>query len=187
MELKIKDTLVRLVKGDITEQTVDVIVNAANSSLMGGGGVDGAIHKAGGEAILAECKTIVSEIGSLEPGRSVITTGGALPAKNVIHTVGPKYLDGCHGEYVTLEHAYSRSLDLAAENELKTIAFPSISTGAYKFPIEEAAHVAFSTIVRHITVEEQPFTEIRMVLFSDEDLSTFEQVFTEGRDTMIGT
>lgn len=186
MEQTIENTRIRLVKGDITDQKVDVVVNAANSSLMGGSGVDGAIHSRGGEAILSECKAIIAEIGSLDTGNAVITTAGDLPAKHVIHTVGPVYKDGYHGEYTSLEHAYVHSLELARDEGLRSIAFPSISTGAYRFPVEEAALVALNTFVRFCREFPDAFDEIRMVLFSDEDLETYSARFDEVIQTMLG-
>src|SRR5215472_14773810 len=119
---------------DITESTTDAIVNAANSSLLGGGGVDGAIHDAGGPAILAECRQIVSKIGRLPAGQAVITTGGRLPAKHVIHTVGPIYRGGGHREAETLAGCHRESMRVADEHRLTSISFPAISTGAYGYP-----------------------------------------------------
>ena len=124
---------------DITRVTTDAIVNAANSSLMGGGGVDGAIHRAGGEAILAACKAIVAGIGRLPAGKAVVTTGGRLPATYVIHTVGPIYRGGGHGEAETLASCYRESIRVADRNSVHSVAFPSISTGAYGYPLQEAA------------------------------------------------
>ena len=119
MDMKIAQTTIRLVQGDITTQEVDAVVNAANPTLLGGGGVDGAIHRAGGPAILEACKAIIAEIGSLATGKAVITTGGELPARHVIHTVGPVYQDGYHGENTQLEFAYLRSLELARSSSLR--------------------------------------------------------------------
>lgn len=186
MEQKIENTMIRLVQGDITEQAVDAVVNAANSTLLGGGGVDGAIHRKGGPAILDECKAIVAEIGSLETGRAVITTAGNLPAKHVIHTVGPIYKDGYHGENTSLEHAYWRSMELARDQGLRSIAFPSISTGAYRFPIDEAALIALNGFVRFAREFPEAFDEIRMVTFSDTDYAAFAERFREVIRTMIG-
>ena len=150
--------------GDLTLEAVDAIVNAANSSLMGGGGVDGAIHRAGGPAILAECRRIRETTHSkgLPTGEAVITTGGLLPAKHVIHTVGPIY--GQHGgdEPKLLAACYENAITLAASHGLATIAFPAISTGAYGYPKEEAAEVAWSAVVR--ALEKHPtITEVRLV------------------------
>lgn len=167
------DTLIRLVKGDITKQDTAAIVNAANSTLMGGGGVDGAIHRAGGPRILDECRWIAASIGSLPPGGAVITSGGNLPARFVIHAVGPIWQGGGRNEARILEHAYCNSLSLAFENGIATIAFPSISTGAYRFPLDRAAHIAAATVVRF--VRENPLEEVRFVLFSDEDFAAYEK------------
>src|ERR1700728_678592 len=133
---------------DITEQSTDAIVNAANSSLLGGGGVDGAIHDAGGPAILAECRQIVSKIGRLHAGQAVMTTGGNLNAKFVIHTVGPFYRDGKQGEAGILASCHRESIRLADEHALTSVAFPAISTGAYGYPVTEAAPIAISATVQ---------------------------------------
>lgn len=143
-----------LVEGDITRQKVDAIVNAANGSLMGGGGVDGAIHRAGGPAILEECKRIVRRIGRLPAGQAVITTGGNLPVKHVIHTVGPVWNGGGQGEAETLASCYRECLKLARKHRIHTIAFPSISTGAYGYPMEEAARVALKTAISFLDTED---------------------------------
>jgi len=170
-ELKLGKTTLRLVQGDITVQEVDAVVNAANSSLMGGGGVDGAIHRAGGPAILEECKHIVARQGRLPAGQAVATTAGRMPAKFVVHTVGPIWRGGSANEDQTLASAYHNSLRLAAQKGCRSVAFPSISTGAYGFPIERAARIALSTII-----EEAPnhdFEEVRMVLFGDRDFQAY--------------
>lgn len=135
-----------LIQGDITTLSVDAIVNAANTSLMGGGGVDGAIHRAGGPAILDDCRAIVARQGGCKPGEAVITTGGRLSAKRVIHTVGPVWNGGSKNEEKTLTDCYRNSLQLALTHQLKTIAFPNISTGIYGYPKDLAAHVAVSTV-----------------------------------------
>ncbi|MFY9911356.1 MAG: O-acetyl-ADP-ribose deacetylase [Candidatus Sulfotelmatobacter sp.] len=153
---------------DITQETTDAIVNAANSTLLGGGGVDGAIHDAGGPAILAECKQIVRTIGSLPAGQAVITGGGRLTAKHVIHTVGPIYSDGQRGEAEKLASCHRESIRLADKHGLASIAFPAISTGAYGYPISEAAPVAISTAFESLR-EAKHLTQVRFVLF---DLST---------------
>lgn len=134
VETRVNGRTLRLVEGDITTQQADAIVNAANSSLMGGGGVDGAIHRAGGPAIVEECRRIVAAQGFLRPGRAVITTGGRLPARHVIHTVGPVWQGGGQREADTLASAYRESLALAATHGLARVAFPSISTGAFPRP-----------------------------------------------------
>lgn len=145
--MKWGSTTIRVYTGDITRVGTRAIVNAANSSLMGGGGVDGAIHRAGGPAILDACRSIPERPGGRCPtGEAVITTGGRLPARFVIHTVGPIYRDGRHGEPEKLRNCYWNSLSLALEKEIATVAFPSISTGVYGYPIREAAAVALSTV-----------------------------------------
>jgi O-acetyl-ADP-ribose deacetylase len=149
---------------DITKETTKAIVNAANSSLLGGGGVDGAIHKAGGPSILQECKRIVAKIGTLAAGKAVITTGGRLPAKYVIHTVGPLYRGGRQHEADTLASCYRESIQIADDHGIQSMSFPSISTGAFGYPIQEAAEIAVRIIVEAlpncIHVE-----RIRFVLF----------------------
>ena len=127
---------------DITKETTEAVVNAANSSLLGGGGVDGAIHRAGGPSILAECRTIVSKIGRLPAGKAVLTTGGRLPAKYVVHTVGPVYERGDRGEAQTLASCYHESIRIADDHAIASVAFPSISTGAFGYPVHDAARVA---------------------------------------------
>jgi O-acetyl-ADP-ribose deacetylase (regulator of RNase III) len=164
-----------LTQGDITRQGVDAIVNAANSGLMGGGGVDGAIHRAGGPAILEECRQIISRIGRLSAGKAVITTGGNLKAKYVIHTVGPVWHGGSRGESELLASAYGESLKLAAEHQLKTVAFPSISTGAYGYPVAEAARVALTTVMDFLRNET---TSLENVLFVLYDFNTYS-IYTE--------
>jgi O-acetyl-ADP-ribose deacetylase len=158
--------------GDITKETTDAIVNAANSSLLGGGGVDGAIHRAGGPAILAECKRIVSEIGRLPAGKAVITTGGRLPAKYVIHTVGPVYGGGGRGEAETLASCHRESIQLADDHGAVSIAFPAISTGAYGYPPYEAAPVAIGAAIEALKATTR-VTQIRFVLFDAKTLRTF--------------
>lgn len=179
MEVKISQTVLRLLQGDITLQKADAIVNAANSSLMGGGGVDGAIHLSGGPQILLECKEIVRRRGRCAPGQAVITSGGNLQADFVIHTVGPVWHGGTAGEPQVLKDAYYNSLRLAKENGLKTIAFPSISTGAYGYPVKEAAQIAIATIVDYI--KEPFFQEVRIVLFNEKILKIYEDVL-KGRE-----
>lgn len=186
METTIGSTKIRLVRGDITDQDVDGIVNAANNTLMGGGGVDGAIHRRGGPEILAECKALVAQSGQLPTGLAVVTTGGNLPARRVIHTVGPVYKGGYDGENTKLERAYQSSLQLAVDEGLRTLAFPSISTGAYRFPIDEASLVALNTMVRFCRENPDALDEIRVVLFSAEDMSAYETRFDELVQTMLG-
>jgi O-acetyl-ADP-ribose deacetylase len=162
---------IELVHGNIIHETTDAIVNAANTSLLGGGGVDGAIHRAGGPAILEECR----RLGGCPTGDARITTGGRLPARFVIHAVGPVYRDGRHGEPELLASAYRRSLEVAVEHALRSIAFPSISTGAYRYPITEAAAVALGTVSDFL--EEQPgrLDVVRFVLFSSGDLRVYDE------------
>jgi O-acetyl-ADP-ribose deacetylase (regulator of RNase III) len=155
---------------DITKETTDAIVNAANSSLLGGGGVDGAIHRGGGPSILKECQRIVTEIGQLPAGRAVITTGGRLPAKYVIHTVGPIFSGGQRGEAVTLASCYRESIRLAEDHAVTSVAFPSISTGAYLYPVTEAAKIAVSATVESLRLT----THVRLVRFVLFDVRTLE-------------
>jgi len=149
---------------DITQEAVEGIVNAANSSLLGGGGVDGAIHRVGGPAILAECKRIVAAIGRLPAGNAVLTTGGNLAARYVIHTVGPIYAGGHRGEAETLASCHRASIRLAEEHALKSLAFPAISTGAYGYPVADAARVAVSTVAEALPSTTH-LTLVRFVLF----------------------
>lgn len=158
--------------GDITEEAVDAIVNAANSTLLGGGGVDGAIHRRGGPAILEECRHIraTTHPDGLPTGEAVITTAGDLPAKHVIHTVGPVYGNHNGREAELLAACYRNSVKLAVENALKTIAFPSISTGVYGYPKLEAARVVYPTVLRLLDVYD---IEIRLVFYSSSDAEAF--------------
>jgi len=157
---------ISFVQGDITRENVDAIVNAANSSLMGGGGVDGAIHRAGGPDILAECKLIVARHGRLPTGQAVITTAGKMPSTYVIHTVGPVWRGGTHDEPKLLRDCYVNSLKLAEEKGLATVAFPSISTGIYGYPVEKAAIVAVKA-VKEFLAEAKSIQEVRFVLFDE--------------------
>src|SRR5512134_2910269 len=166
--VQIGTSRLELVEGDITRQDTEAIVNAANTTLLGGGGVDGAIHRAGGPQILDECK----KLGGCETGDAKITTGGHLRAKHVIHTVGPVYRDGKHGEPRLLASAYRRSLEVASRHGLASVAFPSISTGAYRFPIEDAARIALAT-VREYLASSSEIRLVRFVLFSAGDLAVY--------------
>lgn len=159
---------------DITAETTDAIVNAANSSLLGSGGVDGAIHRAGGPAILAECRAIVSKIGRLPAGQAVITTGGNLPAKYVIHTVGPIYQGGVQGEAETLARCHRESIRIADEQRLTSLAFPAISTGAYGYPITQAAPIAISSSIEALNVSTH-VVKCRFVLFDVSTARAFER------------
>ncbi len=169
-EVNINQTKLSIIQGDITKQATDAIVNAANPSLMGGGGVDGAIHRAGGSAILEECKQIVSRQGRLPTGQAVITTGGNLKARFVIHTVGPIWQGGNKGEPRLLASAYRESLKVAMENDLSSISFPSISTGTYGYPASEASEVAIRTVASFLKEGVTLIKEVVFVLF---DSATF--------------
>ena len=169
------NTRIKLIFGDITKLEVDAIVNAANSSLMGGGGVDGAIHRAGGPSILAECREIVGRQGRCETGQAVITSGGNLPAKFVIHTVGPVWRGGNNNEVFLLENAYSNSLKLAVENGVETIAFPNISTGVYGFPKVKAAEIAIKTVTDFLETNEQ-INQVYFVCFDQENFDLYSQL-----------
>jgi O-acetyl-ADP-ribose deacetylase (regulator of RNase III) len=173
-EFEVGKTAVHLVKGDITEVETEAIVNAANSSLMGGGGVDGAIHRKGGPKILEECKEIRAKkypVG-LPPGKAVITSAGNLKAKNVIHTVGPVWHGGTRGESEILAEAYRNSLELAVANGVKSVAFPSISTGAYGYPIEDASRIALKT-VKNFLEKKGKLVKVVFVLFSQGDIEVY--------------
>ncbi len=138
--------MIELIHGDITKVEVDAIVNAANTSLLGGGGVDGAIHRAGGKAILHDCQKIIARQGGCKVGEAVITTGGSLPARHVIHTVGPVWNGGKNNEERLLASCYKNCLSLAIDYHVRTVAFPNISTGIYRFPKELAAKIAIKTV-----------------------------------------
>lgn len=170
--------MIRIVNGDITKMNVDAIVNAANSSLLGGGGVDGAIHRAGGKAILEACMEIRNRQGGCKTGEAVITTGGNLPAKYVIHTVGPVWNGGKNGEDELLASAYRNSLLLARKHNVASIAFPNISTGIYGFPKPRAAAIAAKT-VRAFLEEETPELSVWFVCFDEENLSLYGSHFPD--------
>lgn len=172
MEVNINQTKIVLACGDITEETTDVIVNAANARLAGGAGVDGAIHRAGGTAIMEECR----KIGGCPTGQAVITTGGNLKAKYVIHTVGPVYHGGTKNEAKFLQSAYYESLKLASQNNLQSISFPAISTGIYGYPIDEAAHLALKTCI-DFSRENTGITLIRHILFDHRTYEIFSGEF----------
>jgi len=174
MKAKIGSSTLEIVEGDITLQDVDAIVNAANEQLAGGGGVDGAIHKAGGPEIMIECR----RIGGCPTGRAVATTSGRLPAKKVIHAVGPIYRDGRQGEPRLLADAYRNSLALASELGIKTIALPSLSTGAYGYPMEEAARIALGTALDYLSTH-LDIELIRFVLFDHEAFKAWGLVMSE--------
>jgi len=160
MEVKINRSVLELVEGDITQQDTDAIVNAANSRLQPGGGVDGAIHRAGGPEIFEQTR----QLGGCPTGSAVLTTGGQLRARFVIHAVGPIYRDGLHGEAKLLASAYRESLKLAAARGLASVAFPSLSTGVYGYPVEEAARVALGAVMAYLK-EHTDIQRVRFVLF----------------------
>ena len=178
-EVMVNQARLAIIQGDITKQATDAIVNAANPGLMGGGGVDGAIHRAGGPAILEECKKIVTEQGRLPTGKAVITTGGNLPAKHVIHTVGPIWQGGNKGEAALLESAYRESLKLAAEQKLTSVSFPSISTGAYGYPVAEAARVAIRAVVSFLTEQITSVKDVVFVLFDSRTYQAYSSAIEE--------
>ena len=174
MQVTINQSTLELVQGDITKQDVDAIVNAANSSLLGGGGVDGAIHRAAGPELLAECRTL----GGCETGSAKITRGYKLKARHVIHAVGPVYRDGKQGEPALLASAYRTSLELASQHHCASIAFPAISTGAYGYPMEDAARIAFRTIIEYL--EQHPEIKlVRLVLYDARALAIHERVLEQ--------
>jgi len=180
MEFVVGKAKICILKGDITDQDTDAVVNAANSSLMGGGGVDGAIHRKGGSKILEECKKIreTQWPNGLPIGKAVITTGGNLSARYAIHTVGPVWHGGQHGENELLAEAYKNSLTLATLKGLKTIAFPSISTGTYGYPIEKACEIALKTVKEFLEKQDR-LDEVVLVLFNQFDLETYEKAAKE--------
>jgi O-acetyl-ADP-ribose deacetylase (regulator of RNase III) len=174
-------TRVVLLRGDITDQDVDAIVNAANSSLLGGGGVDGAIHRRGGASILEECRALRRDRwpDGMPPGEAVVTTAGDLAASRVIHTVGPVWRGGGAGEADVLARAYRSSLEAARAEGLRTVAFPSISTGAYGYPIERAARVALGAVAASLEEAPGALDEVRFVLFRDADLDTYAEALAD--------
>ncbi len=168
--MKNPDSRIQIVHGDITKLDVDAIVNAANSTLLGGGGVDGAIHRAAGTELLAECRAL----GGCEPGKAKITRGYRLPARFVIHTVGPIWRGGKRGEARILANCYRNSLRLAVENEIKTIAFPAISCGAYGYPIEQAGQIALET-TREFLAATQNIHRVIFVLWGDDVYDAYRE------------
>ncbi|MUV04940.1 O-acetyl-ADP-ribose deacetylase [Flavobacterium rakeshii] len=170
---------IELIKGDITKITADVIVNAANSSLLGGGGVDGAIHRAGGSAILDACVAIRNKQGNCKTGEAVITTAGNLPANYVIHTVGPVWNGGAKKEEELLKNCYINSLNLALENNVKTIAFPNISTGIYHYPKDKAADVAIASVKEFLENNNQAIDKVIFVCFDDENYTLYKSILEQ--------
>jgi O-acetyl-ADP-ribose deacetylase (regulator of RNase III) len=175
----IMEPQIRLKRGNIVEEDVDAIVNAANPGLMGGGGVDGAIHRAAGPGMHEECMAIVRRIGRLEPGNAVMTSGGNLKARHVIHTVGPVWHGGGRGEEEILRRAYLNSLRVAEENQLREVSFPSISTGAYGYPVDLAARVAIDAISGFLKGRNM---RVNFVLFDDETLEAYRRALHHGRE-----
>jgi O-acetyl-ADP-ribose deacetylase len=173
--------MLSLVRGDITKQNTDALVNAANASLMGGGGVDGAIHRAGGPRILEECRAIRARQGDLQTGQAVATSGGNLKARHVIHTVGPVWRGGANREDELLAEAYRNSLRAALAHGCATIAFPSISTGVYGFPIERAARIALNSVREFVTTH-PGMREVRFVVFSERDEEVYRAIFQESEE-----
>lgn len=167
-----------VIRGDITQASVDVIVNAANSSLMGGGGVDGAIHRAAGPALLEACKVVVRQQGECAPGHAVITEAGNIPVKAIIHTVGPVWHGGDRQEAELLEQAYRNCLDLAAANGYRTLAFPAISTGVYGYPKELAARIAVDVVYKYIGIRPLP-EEVLFVCFDDENTRIYQRFLAQ--------
>ena len=178
-ETEVAGTRLVLVRGDITTQDVDAIVNAANPQLTPGGGVSGAIHRAGGPAVTKAAADVRRDRGPLPPGEAVITPGGNLLAGWVIHTVGPVWRGGRHGEAELLSRAYRSCLALAVEKGLRTVAFPSISTGVYGYPVEEAAPVALGEVRAFLQAHHGALDEVRFVLFSAGDLAAYRRAWED--------
>lgn len=173
-------TQITVIQGDITKMTTDAIVNAANTSLLGGGGVDGAIHRAGGPAILADCQQIRARQGGCEVGEAVVTTAGKMPAKFVIHTVGPVWNGGTHREVELLRNAYRNSLKLAESLHLSSISFPNISTGIYRFPKQLAAEIAIQAVRDHLQ-DTSSTLSVQFVCFDSENLGIYQQLLLQDR------
>ena len=174
VKVTIHESVLELIEGNITEQETDAIVNAANSSLLGGGGVDGAIHRAGGPKILEECR----KLGGCPTGEARITTGGNLKAEYVIHTVGPVFSGGQRREAELLANAYTNSLCLASQYKLKSVAFPSISTGAYGYPVNEAATVALKAVINYFKTHTD-IEVVRFVLFGQKAYQAYDKALQE--------
>ena len=170
----IGQSTIEVILGDITQQRVDAIVNAANTTLLGGGGVDGAIHRAGGPSILAECR----QLGGCPTGDAKLTTGGNLPARFVIHTVGPVYQDGKHAEAHLLASCYRRSLEVAVASQLTSVAFPAVSCGVYGYPLKDAAAIAVGTIAQFLVLAHQPMI-VKFVLFTNDAHEAFRHALSE--------
>ena len=179
MEKNVSGKVIELVLGDITRQEVDAIVNAANSSLLGGGGVDGAVHRAGGPSILEECVAIRAERGECPTGEAVLTGGGRLPAHHVIHAVGPVWRGGDQGEPELLASCYRNALRIATEHGFRTVAFPSISTGIYGYPVSLAATKAVATVASFLSSEPMSPSRVRFVLFDAMTFATYAGALDE--------
>ena len=173
--------IIEVQKGDITKMSVDAIVNAANTSLLGGYGVDGTIHKAGGQAILDDCKKIIAKQGGCKVGQAVITTAGNLPSKFVIHTVGPIWYGGKKNERKKLTDCYHNSLQIAVDNNCKTIAFPNISTGAYMFPKNEAAKIAVQTVIKFVITTNKIEKVVFVCYENDNYIFTMQELDLENK------
>ncbi|MDO1448359.1 O-acetyl-ADP-ribose deacetylase [Rhodocytophaga aerolata] len=169
---------IQVTKGDITKVQVDAIVNAANTSLLGGGGVDGAIHRAGSKAILEECMQIRARQGGCPTGEAVITTAGNLPAKYVIHTVGPVWQGGKANEELLLANAYRNSLELAKANHCRTVAFPNISTGVYHFPKHLAAQIAVKEVTNYLQLHPDHFDTVLFICFDEENYQLYQNLLS---------
>lgn len=172
MQITVGNAQLELVQGDITQQDTEAIVNAANSGLAGGGGVDGAIHRAGGPQIMNECR----RLGRCLTGGAVSTSGGNLKARYVVHAVGPIYNNGQSGEAELLDSAYRNGLRVAVENSVTSIAFPSLSTGAYRYPLYEAAPIALRTVIDFLKSQEHSLKVVRFVLFDDRTMEAYQAV-----------
>ncbi len=177
MEVQIGNSVLAVWEGDITKLPVDAIANAANQQLIGGGGVDGAIHRAGGPSIMKELDKIRASTGGCPTGSAVLTSAGNLPARYVLHAVGPVYRDGRHGEPELLASCYRTCLRLAQENGAKTISFPSISTGVYGYPLEEAAAIAIKTVTEFLNQPGGQIERVTLVVFGQPALKTYEKAF----------
>ena len=177
--ITINSTSITLTMGDIVLANTEALVNAANSDLAGGGGVDGAIHTAGGPDIHVACHEIVTKQGPIPPGKAVITTGGKLPVKCVIHAVGPIWYGGKNNEAETLASAYSESLKLATSKNLESVAFPSLSTGAYHYPVDQASEIALKTIANYLRLNKTTLKEVRFVLYDIVTYKSYAQALSE--------
>lgn len=188
MQFDYKGVSLRLLEGDITTFEADVIVNAANSRLAGGSGVDGAIHRAAGPSVLAACQAWISEHHECRAGDAILTTAGNLRAQHIAHAVGPVWQGGYHSEHSLLERAYRRCLDLAAEQGARSILFPSISTGTYGFPIDRAAYIAFNSFTRFVVENpDSPIRSIGLVAHGTDAFAAHAEAFDRVTRTMVGT